>query len=87
MKLKTLTNLQRHILRYLAEHMQAAETAEGVTRAWLNREPSAGQIAEVELALEGLVEAGEMEKYALPGANTVYRRARDDIAEPSADGD
>jgi Fe2+ or Zn2+ uptake regulation protein len=85
--LKTLTSVQRHILQYVAEHKQAAETAEGVTRVWLNRAPSARQIAEVEHALEELVVAGQMEKYNLPGANTVYRCAQHDTAEPSAGSD
>jgi Fe2+ or Zn2+ uptake regulation protein len=86
-KLKTLTSLQRSILQYVAQHKQAAETAAGVTRVWLNRALSTRQIAKVERALEELVEAGWMEKHALPGANIVYRRARDAAAEPLVDTD
>jgi Fe2+ or Zn2+ uptake regulation protein len=84
---KTFTRLQRRILNYVAEREQATETAEGVTRVWLNRVPSIGQVAEVEQALEELVEAGWMEKHALPGANIVYRRVRGAAAEPSVDSD
>jgi Fe2+ or Zn2+ uptake regulation protein len=85
--LKALTSLQRHILQYVAQHKQAAETTAGVTRVWLSRTPSARQIAKVKRALDELVEAGWMEKHALPDANIVYRRARDAAGEPSVDSD
>jgi Fe2+ or Zn2+ uptake regulation protein len=86
-QLNTLTSLQRLILQYVAEHKQAAETTVGVTRVWLKRAPGARQIAKVERALEELVEAGWMEKHALPDANIVYRSARDAAAEPAVDSD
>jgi Fe2+ or Zn2+ uptake regulation protein len=69
--------LQRQILEYVARRTEAAETAEGVTRVWLNRAPRVREIADVERALEELVDAGLMEKHTLPGAKTVYRRAQD----------
>jgi hypothetical protein len=72
------TRLQAQILRYLRLHQDAAETAAGVNCVWLGRSRVAGQVREVEQALDGLVDNGELERHHLPGGGAAYRRARHD---------
>jgi hypothetical protein len=67
-------DLRRRILDYLATRERAAETAEGVNRAWLGRPPIPRLIAEVEQALNEMVEEGVLVKHTLPGSVTVYRQ-------------
>ncbi len=70
-----LTSLQQQILNYVRNSVKAAETARGVNHVWLNRPSNSQSIAEVELALEGLVAHGFLEKHLLPGSDAVYRKA------------
>jgi Fe2+ or Zn2+ uptake regulation protein len=72
----SLTSLQQQVLDYLRQHVHAAETAEGVTRVWLQRTPAASLLAEVEQALDGLTQRGLIEKHVLPGGTAVYRASR-----------
>lgn len=62
-------------MRYVAHRSSAAETPQGVNSVWLKRGHTAGNVAEVETALDGLVERGHMEKHTLPGGATLYRKA------------
>ena len=71
-----ITSLQRKILDYVRGQESAAETANGVNSVWLCRPPNRMSVAEVELALEGLVSRGLLEKHVLPGTTVVYRRFR-----------
>lgn len=71
-----ITSLQRQILDYVRGQESAAETANGVNNVWLCRPANKMSIAEVELALEGLVSRSLLEKHVLPGSTVVYRRFR-----------
>jgi Fe2+ or Zn2+ uptake regulation protein len=72
---RLLTDIQREIMRYVAHRSSAAETPQGVNSVWLKRGYTAGNVAEVEAALEALVEQGHMEKHTLPGGATLFRKA------------
>jgi Fe2+ or Zn2+ uptake regulation protein len=72
----SLTSLQQQVLDYLRQHVYAAETADGVVRVWLKRTPTASLVAELERALEELMEQGLIERHVLPGDTAVYRASR-----------
>ena len=69
-----LSELQREIMAYFRDHEHAAETAAGISRVWLDHAGASGDDTEVEVALDGLVALGLVEKHALPGTGFVYRR-------------
>ena len=68
-------DFQKAIVRYLESHARAAETAEGVSRVWLGRRSDQASIAQVQEALDLLVESGALERHMLPGGMPVYRKA------------
>jgi hypothetical protein len=62
--------LSEQILQYLATHPRASDTAEGVRHWWLTGfNPSP---AEVQVALQALVDAGAIGVRPLPSGSTVY---------------
>ena len=63
------------ILRYVADHEQAADTAFGIARCWIGREDVAPSAEVVEAVLAGLIRAGVLEQRQLPDGTTIYRRA------------
>ena len=69
-------SLREQILRYWRANVHAAETAAGVNRVWLKRPNTPQMVAEIELALDELVRAGELERHRMPGKHAVYRRAQ-----------
>lgn len=71
-------SLKADIRRYILANEKAAETAEGVTRVWLKQPHCARVLAQVEQALDELVDEGLLERHALPGGASIYRRARRD---------
>jgi Fe2+ or Zn2+ uptake regulation protein len=74
--LRKLTEVQTRIMTYVRSHAHAAETAEGVNRVWLQRMPTTANVVQVRRALEHLTVLGLLERHALPGRVTVFRRAR-----------
>ncbi len=64
------------ILRYLLEHPDAADTAEGIRAWWLQRQGATRTAGDVEAVLEEMVERGLLARIVRPGMPTVYRRAR-----------
>lgn len=72
-----LTSLQKEILEYVCNNVNAAETAKGVNDVWLKRPHTSLSVNEVESALEGLVLLDVLEKHSLARSTTVYRIARD----------
>jgi hypothetical protein len=69
-----LTKLQKEIMAYLERCRDAAETSHGVNRIWLRRSDDSEHAREVEVALDGLVDRGYLERHAVPGNVAVYRR-------------
>ena len=61
------------IVRYLAAHPDAADTAEGVRDSWLGR--SGASLSDVNTALERLVRLGNVERIQR-GTAAVFRARR-----------
>lgn len=61
------------ILRYLQQHPDAADTAEGIARWWLGGRRYEDNLARVQDAMPGLVQQGLVEKQTLPDGADVYR--------------
>jgi hypothetical protein len=64
--------VRARILRYFADHPNAADTADGVRRWWLADLPCT--LPDVERALDGLVGEGQLTARTLPDGSTVYSR-------------
>ena len=69
--------------RYLAARPQASDTAEGVTKWWLVRQRYQDSLQVVELALDLLVEMGELEKVPTAGGKFLYRKSQLNTAPPN----
>jgi Fe2+ or Zn2+ uptake regulation protein len=67
--------LAAELLRYLAQHPGAADTAEGILRWWLPQSMAAHGLPEVEAALEQLVQDGALERRRLPDGRVLYAAA------------
>jgi hypothetical protein len=68
--------LAERILRYLDEHPDAADTAEGVRVWWLLEQVFKESIGDVQHALDQLVSQGAVTRIDRPNMPAVYRRAR-----------
>ena len=66
------------ILRYLDEHPDAADTAEGIRGWWLLEQVFKESVGDVEDALDLLVSRGIVARIDRPDMPPVYRRARRD---------
>lgn len=67
--------LAAEVLRYLAQHPGAADTAEGILRWWLPQSMAVYGRPEVEAALEQLVQDGALERRPLPDGRVLYAAA------------
>ena len=61
--------------RYLSSRPQATETAEGVAKWWLVRQRYEESLELVQLALDLLVESGELERVPRAGGKPLYRKS------------
>ena len=61
------------IQQYLHEHPQAADTREGIRQWWLQREGGGRSAADVQAALDRLVEQKVIARIDRPGMPAVYR--------------
>jgi len=61
------------ILAYLACHPRAADSEQGITQWWLPRVGVDVGLADVQLALEALVQRGTVQRFALPDGRAIYR--------------
>jgi len=64
------------IMRYLRDHVDAADTADGIATWWLNGSPFAPTT--VERALKQLVAEGHVESVLVPDGRIVFRAPRSD---------
>ena len=62
------------IMRYLRDHVDAADTADGIATWWLNG--SSFTPATVERALKQLAAEGQVESILVPDGRVVYRASR-----------
>jgi len=71
-----VAKLQAAILRYLADHPDAADTVRGIARYWIDdkRTPSLGapSLVAVQRALDALVTQGRIASATLAGGARVY---------------
>ena len=63
------------IERYVTEHPRAADTAKGISGWWLERRGYAGSPADVQEALDHLVELGRLRRIVLADGTVLYARA------------
>jgi Fe2+ or Zn2+ uptake regulation protein len=75
-----LDELEAEIARYVQEHGHAAETAEGAHRHWLP-EHATWTLDQVREVLRRMSSARVLERHALPGGATLYRKKRSDVDE------
>jgi hypothetical protein len=61
------------IERYVSEHPRAADTVRGISQWWV--EGRRGSPAEVQQALDRLVEAGRLSRIMLADGTVIYARA------------
>jgi len=64
----------KRIRGYLAEHREAADTADGIATWWLADDPV--PVGIVEQALKLLMEEKLVERQVLPDGTVIYREAR-----------
>ena len=64
--------LANQLLRYLAQHPDAADTVEGILQWWLPRETARYRESEVQAALEWLVLEGALVRSNLPDGRGLY---------------
>jgi hypothetical protein len=69
------SELEEALARYCAAHPNAADSVDGVRRWWL-ADPAI-PLADVEAALEALVERGMLDVRRLPDGTIVYFSRRD----------
>ncbi len=62
------------IERYVANHPRAADTAEGVRAWWVGGERHGASLADVQKALDSLVESGRLCRSILPDGVAIYGR-------------
>ncbi len=67
-------SVAERIRRHVAEHPNAADTANGVAGWWFAKADPLIDPAVVEAALESLVADGSFERVVLAGGAVVYRR-------------
>jgi Fe2+ or Zn2+ uptake regulation protein len=73
----TVREIADEIVRYLADHPDAADTLEGIQHWWLSRQRWEPAATQVQRALDWLVEHGLVEKRMLPDGQVVYTKPRD----------
>ena len=71
------------IERYVSEHPRAADTATGISQWWV--EESHGSPADVQQALNYLVEIGRLARIVLADGTMIYSRAGPKIEHPMTD--
>ena len=71
------------IERYLSSRPQATETVEGVAKWWLVRQRYEDSLELVQLALDLLVESGELERVPMAGGKTLYRKCLMNVTPPN----
>jgi hypothetical protein len=64
------------ILRYFAEHPDAADSVTGIEQWWLPGEGVHVEAGELHAALDWLVEHGRVRRARLPDGTEVYSRVR-----------
>lgn len=69
-------DLQEEILRYLADHPDAADTCEGIETWWLGGERVGICGDELRQALEALIRRRVLMREVLPGGAVIYRGAQ-----------
>ena len=69
--------------RYLSSRPQATETVEGVAKWWLVRQRYEDSLELVQLALDLLVESGELERVPVAGGKFLYRKCLMNVTPPN----
>ena len=62
------------IRRYLCDHPNAADTLEGIARWWLSGNSGNERLANVQRAIEQLVNRGEVVRQTLRDGTVIYER-------------
>jgi hypothetical protein len=66
------------IRRYLRDHPNAADTVEGIARWWLSGNAGNTRLANVQRAIEQLVNRGEVARRTLRDGTVIYERGKRD---------
>lgn len=64
------------IRSYLRDHPNAADTVEGIARWWLSGDAGNARLANVQRAIEQLVNRGEMVRKTLRDGTVIYERTK-----------
>lgn len=68
------------IARYLQAHPDAADSVEGIRQWWLPRVRLEEATAQIEGALEELLERGVVVRQVMPDGTILFRRAESDVS-------
>jgi hypothetical protein len=63
------------IERYVTEHPRAADTPKGICTWWVAPQDQGDSLADVQLALDYLVERGRLSRTVLADGTVIYARA------------
>lgn len=64
------------ILDYLARHLFAADSEDGIAQWWLGKAGVLVTAQELQQALSALLQQGRIERVPLPGHGAIYRAPR-----------
>jgi hypothetical protein len=68
-------NIARQLSRYLRDHPDGCDTADGIARWWINADDAAVPIALIETTLEWMAQCQLMEALHAADGHVRYRRA------------
>ncbi|MGP1677334.1 MAG: hypothetical protein ACTS6J_09275 [Burkholderiales bacterium] len=75
---KDVTAVAAAIRRYLQDHPHAADTLEGIALWWLPGNAGSARLANVQRAIEQLVNRGEVVRKTLRDGTVIYERSKKD---------
>ncbi len=70
-----ISDIEQEIIRYLDEHMNAADSVDGIAKWWLSRQRYEETLERVQKALDELVSKGVVKRRFTASGNTVYSRS------------
>jgi hypothetical protein len=77
-----VNNIADEIARYLQDHPEAADSLDGIRQWWLPRLRLQEASAQIEEALQELLDRGVIGRQVMPDGTVLYRRAEGDVRKP-----
>ena len=77
-----MNNIADEIARYLRDHPEAADSLDGIRQWWLPRIRLHEANAQIEEAVQELLDRGVIVRQVIPDGTVLYRRAEGDGRKP-----